>query len=149
MARALAVALLASLLFITPAKADRGADCQMLVENGVAFIREKGLDHAVKVFSARRSPFIDGEMYIFALSMNNVMLAHPYSPDLIGKNQNDTLDTKGKRLFALFKQVAENEGSGWVDYWWPKPGEQGDFAKRSFIKKVPGENAYIGAGYYK
>jgi cytochrome c len=103
----------------------------------------------VKVFSARKSPFIDGEMNIFALSMDNVMLAHPYSPDLIGKNQNDTLDTKGKRLFAVFKQVAENEGSGWIDYWWPKPGEQGDFAKRSFIKKVPGENAYIGAGYYK
>lgn len=149
MAQAVVVALLVSLLFVVPARADKDADCQMLVENAVAFVREKGLDYAIRVFSARKSPFIDGEMYIFALSMDNVMLAHPYRPDLIGKDQSGTLDTTGKPLFAAFKQVAENGGSGWVEYRWQKTGEGGDFPKRSFIKRVPGVNAYVGAGYYK
>jgi cytochrome c len=149
MAQAVVAALLVSLLFITPAQADRGADCQMLVENAVAFIREKGLDYSIKVFSARKSPFIDGEMYIFAVSMDNVMLAHPYKPDLVGKNQGDTRDSKGKPVFVEFKQVAEKDGSGWVEYMSPKPGEKGDFIRRCFIKKVPGENAYVGAGFFE
>jgi signal transduction histidine kinase len=149
MARTLLAILLVSLVFLTPAQADREADCQMLVENAVAFVREKGMDYAVKVFSARKSPFIDGEMYIFAVSMDNVMLAHPYKPDLIGKNQNDAVDAKGQKMYEAFKQVAEKNGSGWVEYWGDKPGEKGEFARRCFIKKIPNENVYVGAGFFK
>ncbi len=128
--------------------ADRAEDCQLLVEKAVSFVQEKGPDYAFKVFSAMKGPFIDRELYIFACSLDNVMLGHPYRRDLVGQNVTEYKDVKGAPLFREFKRAAEERGEGWVHYWWGKPGEKGDFAKASFIKRVPGQNLYVGAGYY-
>jgi len=129
--------------------AERADDCEVLVTKAVDFIKEKGPEYSCKVFSAQKGPFIDRELYIFACSMDNVMLAHPYSRDLIGQNVSEFKDVKGSALFQAFKRVAETRGEGWVHYWWGKPAEKGEFAKASFIKRVPGQNLYVGAGYYK
>ena len=131
------------------ALADRADDCQVLVSRAVSFVQDQGPEYALKVFSAMKGPFIDRELYIFACSLDNVMLGHPYRRDLIGQNVSEFKDVKGSALFQEFKRVAEERGEGWVDYWWGKPAEKGDFPKASFIKRVPGSNLYVGAGYYK
>jgi cytochrome c len=55
----------------------------------------------------------------------------------------------GKPLFVEFVQVAGNRGEGWVDYMWPKPGEDKPAAKSSFIQRVKGTPYFVGAGIYK
>ena len=52
-------------------------------------------------------------------------------------------------LFVKFKDIANGPGKGWTEYWWPKPGEKKPSLKRTYIMRVPGQNLYIGAGYYK
>jgi signal transduction histidine kinase len=141
---AVAVCLLAGF-----AAADQANDCIMMVANAEAFIREKGVEYALKVFSVRNSPFVDKELYIFVLSTDNVMLAHPFNPGLIGKNLSDHKDSKGKLVFQEFKKVIDGKGEGWVDYNWPKPGEKGEFPKSAYVKKVHGQEMYIAASYYK
>ncbi len=133
---------------VCPAAADRGAECVALVDKAVAFVQEKGTDYAIKTFCCSKGPFIDKELYVFALSMDNIMLAHPWKSSLIGKNLDDYTDEKGTYVFREFKNVAANQGSGWVDYWWWLPGESEQVPKRSFIKRVPGTDMYLGAGYY-
>ena len=32
-------------------------------------------------------------------------------------------DKNGKPFHDEFMKVVQTKGSGWVDYWWPKPGE--------------------------
>jgi cytochrome c len=128
--------------------ADRAEDCQNLVAKAVDFMKENGPEYSFKVFSASKGPFIDRELYIFACSLDNVMLAHPYRTELIGKNVNEFEDVKGNLLFQEFKKVAQNGGKGWVNYWWWRPGEKDPAPKASFVMKVPGENLYVGAGYY-
>lgn len=129
--------------------ADKSLACVEMVEKAEAFIQEKGLDYALKVFSVSKGPFIDKELYVFACSMNNVMLAHPYKKDLVEQNVSDLRDSKGSPLFQEFKKVVQERGSGWVDYWWAKPGEKGEFPKRTYVKFIPGYNVYVGVGYYK
>jgi cytochrome c len=129
--------------------ADRAEDCQVLVAKAVDFIQEKGPEYSFKVFSAAKGPFIDLELYIFVCSLDNVMLGHPYRRELIGKNVGEYKDVKGGLLFQEFKRAVEERGEGWVHYWWTKPGEKGEFSKASFVKRVPGQNVYVGAGYYK
>ncbi len=143
------VASIAVFLLAGVAAADQANDCVMMVSNAEAFIREKGAEYALKVFSTRNSPFIDKELYIFVLSTENVMLAHPFNPGLIGKNLSDYKDSNGKFIFQEFKKVVTGKGEGWVDYNWPKPGEQGEFPKSAYVKKVHGKDMYIGASYYK
>lgn len=139
-------------LVIIPAGAsafDKSSVCLELTEKAETFLQEKGRDYALKVFSASKGPFIDGELYVFACSMDNKLLAHPYRRELVGEDVKDFRDSKGKPIFQEFHKVAEERGAGWVSYWWSKPGEQGAFPKVTYIKRVPEYNMYVGVGYYK
>jgi len=128
---------------------DKSSDCVEMAEKAEAFLQDKGKDYALKVFSVSKGPFIDRELYVFVCSMDGVMLAHPYRRDLVGQNVVALKDSKGKEIFQEFRKVAEERGSGWVDYWWSKPGEQGQFAKMTYIKRIPDQNLYVGVGYYQ
>jgi cytochrome c len=130
-------------------EADKAAECVEIAEKAALFVQEKGTDYALKVFSTCKGPFIDRELYVFACSMNGVMMAHPYSRNLIGQNVADFKDSHGKAVFSEFRRIAEERGSGWVDYHWRKPGEEGEFPKATYIKRVAASNLYVGVGYYK
>jgi cytochrome c len=128
---------------------ERDSVCVGIAERAAAFIQEKGEDYALKVFSASRGPFIEKDLYVFALSLDNKMLAHPYRRDLLGRDLTDIKDVKGKAFVKDFQKTAQQNGSGWVDYWWTKPGEQGEFPKVTYIRRIPERNMYVGVGYYK
>ncbi|MFZ1984243.1 MAG: cache domain-containing protein, partial [Desulfatitalea sp.] len=81
--------------------------------------------------------------------------------ELIGKVLIGLKDDTGKRFFADFTektqagQATKNgityfNGAGWVDYRWPKPGEQAFSPKSSYVKGclMGQENVYVGAGIY-
>jgi cytochrome c len=136
----------------TPAHAvasDKSSGCVQMAEMAGSFLQDKGKGYALKVFSASKGPFIDRELYVFACSMDGILLAHPYRRDLVGKDVNDLRDSKGKAIFQEFRRVAVERGAGWIDYWWPKPGEQGQFPKMTYIKRIPDQDLYVGVGYYE
>ena len=141
-------AIIFTLAFSAAAFADRASDCRAMTDKALAFVADKGLDYSLRVFGAAGGPFIDRELYVFVATTDNVMIAHPYKRGLVGKNVNGVEDTKGTKIFQAFKDVVETKGSGWVSYWWPRPGEEGDFPKRSYLRKIPGHDAYLGVGYY-
>jgi cytochrome c len=130
--------------------ADDAADAKALVEQGVAMVKEKGPEAALKSIGNPRGPFVKGDLYLFAGSMDKVtLLAHPFAADkLVGPDLAAFKDSKGNQFFTKFKEIAEKPGSGWVEYWWPKPGAKDSSLKKTFIMRVPGQNMYIGAGYY-
>ena len=129
--------------------ADQSSACMELADKAHDFIHEKGKDYALKVFSASKGPFIDKDVYVFACSMDGVLLSHPYRRDLMGQDVSNVTDAKGKHIFREFQKLANERGSGWVNYWWIKPGEQKEFSKTTYIKRIPDYNIYVGVGYYK
>jgi cytochrome c len=133
----------------TACASDKSLACVEMVEKAQTLILDKGQDYACKVFCASKGPFINQDLYVFACSIDNKLLAHPYKRNLIGQSVNDFEDVKGKQVFRAFREMAQQRGSGWVDYWWPKPGEKGEFAKTTYIKFIPKYNMYVGVGYYK
>jgi len=84
----------------------------------------------------------------FCKKMDGTMLAHPMNAALIGKNMLDTKDKAGKAFIKDFADLAKEKGSGWVEYMWPKPGEETPAAKNSYVLKI-GDDMFVGAGYYK
>jgi cytochrome c len=127
--------------------ADQAAEAQEMLNKAVVMFKEKGKDYTLKRLNSR-GPFAKGELYVFALNMDNVLVAHPYNKKIVGKNLHKLKDTKGKLFVQEFKKVAQDPGSGWVEYYWLRHGEKDGTLKRSYIKKVPGEDIYLGAGYY-
>lgn len=146
----LVMALGLSLACVGLVAADNEADTKALVEKGVAMVKEKGLDATLKAIGDPKGPFVKGDLYLFAGPLDKVtLLAHPYAAKkLVGPDLSKIKDSKGNFFFIKFKEVAEKPGSGWVEYMWPKPNAKEPSLKKTYVMKVPGQNAYIAAGYY-
>ena len=135
-------------IFVGCASADKAEDTVTLVDNAIALFKEKGSAAALKAINDEKGPLIKGEIYVFAATMDNVLVGHPFDPSSRRINLSNMKDNSGTQIFRKFKEVVEKDGSGWVEYLWGKPGADKPSRKRSFVKKVPGENIYVGAGYY-
>ncbi|XVK05335.1 cache domain-containing protein [Maridesulfovibrio sp. FT414] len=86
--------------------------------------------------------------YFWVNDLDAVMVMHPVSPTLNGKNMSEFKDTKGKSLFKEMVSTAKENGEGTVEYWWGKPGKAGDYPKLSFVKLFKPWNWIIGMGVY-
>ena len=119
-------------------------------EAAAKMVQEKGVEQAGPVIGDKQGPFVWKDTYVFLMDLDGKMIAHPIKPEL---TERDTLvevkDTDGKPLFVEFVEVAGKQCSGWVDYMWPKPGEDKPAAKSSYIFRVEGTPYFVGAGIYK
>ena len=123
---------------------DKDAQVKALVEQGVAMVKQQGKDTTLKAINDLKGPFVEGELYLFANSMKNIVLASgsPYSKPLIGK------DVSNLKMVLQMAEIAKKQGAGWLEYSWPKPREDTPTPKKSYVMRVPGQDFYIGCGYY-
>ena len=130
---------------------DKAQQCVELVRKA-AMLFEKADMTEEKFYKYINSEyFVEKEFYVFALTLDNVMMGHPHKKKLRGKNVNEYEDKKGIKLFQEFVRVVKSDvGEGWVEYMWDRPNDFKDepLPKRSFVMKIPNQNIYIGAGYY-
>jgi cytochrome c len=140
------------LFLIGPAWAENATPDEVITKchEAAKFIRDNGIDAAMKSIGDKNGPFVWKDTYVFLMNMDGKMLAHPMKPALTEKETLvEVKDTAGKPLFLEFIEVANNKGKGWVDYMWPKPGQDDPALKSSFIYRVPGTQYIVGAGIYK
>ena len=56
---------------------------------------------------------------------------------------------EGQGFHDELVKTAQTNGSGWVDYWLPKPGQTEPSHKWSYVKAVKAEGvALVGAGFF-
>ncbi|GAB7023290.1 methyl-accepting chemotaxis protein [Salidesulfovibrio brasiliensis] len=89
-----------------------------------------------------------GNEYFWIQSVKGVMLMHPVSPKLEGKDMNNTKDKNGKAFIREMSDVAKSKGGGFVDYFWPKPGKDKPVPKVSYVKLYKPWNWVVGSGIY-
>ena len=87
---------------------------------------------------------IDGQWYLSITDPNDIFVAHPTSPDLVGT---DIKDVKGLDGSPLGEEFAKTTGAGlWIEYEWLNPETGKVEMKRAWGMRHDG---YIfGAGYY-
>jgi signal transduction histidine kinase len=120
-----------------------------LVNKAVAIWKDKGKDYAVKVINASAGPLRKGSLYVIACDFSGQFLAHPAQQDLRGQDEWELQDAKGKFVTQEFIKVAQSkEGSGWYEYDWVRVNETKPTKKRTYIKRVPGEDVLVASGYY-
>jgi methyl-accepting chemotaxis protein len=131
-------------------------DVVKAVNQAVQILEKEGAAGLEKVGALR----FCGENYLFVNDLKGKTLMH-VKAELIGKVLIALKDDTGKRFFADFTEVAKSSqatqngtayfnGSGWVDYRWPKPGDPAFHPKSSYVKGclMGQENVYVGAGIY-
>jgi len=86
--------------------------------------------------------------YFWLNDLEPKMIMHPYKPELDGKDLSDFKDPKGKHLFLEFVKVCQEQGQGFVDYLWPKPGKDQPVAKISYVRLFKPWGWVVGSGIY-
>ena len=94
-----------------------------------------------------KSEFIFNSNYVFVLDDEGTLLVHP---EIERTNLYDAQDVNGKYFVREMLEVGRENGCGWIDYWWNKPGEEEASAKSSYIRQieVDGDVLVVGVGVY-
>ena len=106
---------------------------------------EAGLD----AFRTKDSEYVWKDSYVVVQDCGEgKAVAHPITPELEGQDIKTLTDATGKMFAQELCNAAEQPQGGWVEYMWPKPGEQEPSRKVSYIKAVEGTPYSVLAGVY-
>ncbi|MFD2206104.1 methyl-accepting chemotaxis protein [Kiloniella antarctica] len=91
----------------------------------------------------------DGD-YLWVNDMNSVMIMHSVKSSLDGKDLSKLEDPNGKAIFPAFINAIKSSktGGGYVDYLWPKPGQEDPVEKLSYVQLYKNWGWVIGTGVY-
>jgi len=121
-----------------------------LVEEAVALIGEKG-EATFSELRNEETKWFTNDTYVFVWKIDGIRVVYPPDQKSEGQNMSNLIDATGKEIGRLFIEIALSEdGEGWIDYKWPKPGESDPSNKKTFIKLATyGENSFlVGSGFY-
>ena len=112
------------------------------VQRAVEHYESEGLDETIAFYNSPQS--IDGEFYLFLIGEDDLYLAHPILPHLIGTDIKDVTDSSG---YELGREIAKaGEAGHWVDYLWPNPVSGIDEPKSTWVARHDG--LIFASGYY-
>jgi cytochrome c len=121
---------------------------EALVDKAAALVEIKG-KAAFSEFRERGSKWWSGNVYIFAYAPDGTVLLNPAFPTREGHSYHGETDKKGKAFHDELIKTAQTKGSGWVDYWLPKPGQTEPSQKWSYVRAVKADGiVLVGAGIY-
>ncbi len=87
---------------------------------------------------------IDGQWYVFITDENDIFVAHPATPALVGKDLKDVMGIDGSMLGV---DIAKATDAGrWIEYLWPNPENNKLEQKRTWTIRHDGY--LFAAGYY-
>lgn len=120
------------------------------VNDAVALIRAEG-EEAFATLRDKASGFRFYDSYVFVMDASGVHLVNAGFPEHEGENMLDFTDENGKKVGVEMLELLAEEDAGWVDYMWPRPGDDPASHKSSYVRRVDmpsGAVLVVGAGIY-
>jgi polar amino acid transport system substrate-binding protein len=111
--------------------------------NFTAAAMEKDAPGTIKKINAGEHPFWDKEnraLYVFVYNTNVTIIAEADNPRLVGVNMKGKTDIAGTAFRDQITDKAMTEGTGWVDYVWMIPEENGMYRKSANFRLVNGSD---------
>jgi methyl-accepting chemotaxis protein len=114
------------------------------IKTGELTLEEAKKRAALRVKNLRYS----GQEYFWINDLTPRMVMHPFRPELDGQDLSGSKDPDGKALFVEMVRTCKENGAGFVDYMWPKPGASKPVPKISFVKLFEPWGWIVGSGVY-
>lgn len=86
--------------------------------------------------------------YFWVNDMTPTMVMHPFKPSLNGQRLDNFKDPNGTALFVEMANIVRQQGQGFVDYYWEKPGFSMPVEKISYVKGFAPWGWIVGSGIY-
>ncbi len=123
---------------------------EALVTKAAALIEKEGQTAAFAQFRNKDSEWLHADTYLYAYDLKGNVLLNAAFPQREGTNIAGQKDANGKPFQDEILQTAATEGSGWVSYMFPKPGQTEPSKKWAYVKKATlnGTPGLIASGFY-
>ncbi len=86
--------------------------------------------------------------YFWIDGVDHMLVMHPITPEKEGMNRYDETDKLGNKLIQNIVKVATTEGSGFTEFYYPKPNETETSPKRAYSKLFEPFQWIISTGNY-
>jgi len=123
------------------------ADAETFVKSAIAFAKTNGAYKLIKAVNAKDPQFFKGELYIWIVDQDGVMLANGANPKLVGKDMSEAHDSSDVRFAQEAAKTAMEKGAGWIEYKFMNPVTKEIQPKICFVEKY--ESVVICCGVYK
>lgn len=120
-----------------------------IVKDAAGLIEKNGMSSFGR-FRDEADRFRAKDSYIFVIDSKGNDLVNPAFPNLEGRNLMNMKDSQNNEFIKEMFKLANAKGSGWVNYMWPKPGENIPTQKTAYIEKVKFKDQWflVGSGVY-
>ena len=116
------------------------------VNQVIEIMVEQGADVAFRRLMNPQGGFVKGDLYVFVLNFQGVILAHGAQPNAVGASALESRDKNGHYFIKDLLEQAATRGDGWVSYHMFSPCTQKMALKQVFFKRA---GAFVvGAGFY-
>jgi len=86
--------------------------------------------------------------YFWINDLQGTMLMHPVKPELNGQGGTAIRDPNGFFVIAEAAKKVREQGSGYLEYLWPKPGKDAPVGKISYVQGFEPWAWVVGSGLY-
>jgi cytochrome c len=122
-------------------------EAQELLDKAVAFMKKSGDKAAFAAFNSAQGGFTHNDLYVFAIGIDDGSYrASGDSPQLAGMDVRGLRDAAGKPMIEEMIKLAQQKGSGVVDFVWRNPATNAVEQKHSLIQRV--DQVLLGVGYF-
>ncbi len=111
------------------------------------YVLNNGKDEALEAFGDPAGEFVRGDLYVFAYDFNGTLLAHPYLPELVGRNNLDLVDPNGVPMIRNLMAVAKR-GGGLLYSVYPNPVQENVEELKLVRALKVDDDLWIGSGIY-
>ena len=127
-----------------PRKSDPSAYTQAFVRQALNLYDAVGLEDTLAYYNSSES--IDGQWYVFIGDRDDVLVAHAFDPDLVGRHASEVVGPNGYPSGLAVLAVADEDGE-WFSYTYPNPATGAVETKHSWLVKHDG--LVFGSGWYE
>ena len=86
--------------------------------------------------------------YIFIYDIDFTRIMLPPVPETEGRTFKDLKDSRGRFILQEMITIAVTKNSGFIDYWFQRPGSTEDFPKLGYVRYFPEWKWMVGTGVY-
>lgn len=122
-------------------------DLTHFVQDAAIFARTAGQESACASFNNLSGPYVSGDRYIFAYTMNSTTLALPYQQGLLGKDRPDLFDVNGFSIMPALIDTA-GQGGGFMYGVYPNPDQDFQNQLKIYYVEPVDSDWFIGSGLY-
>jgi len=143
-------AFMPKVVFAEGYSSDKKASIEQLVDEAAGLIEAKG-EEAISIIKDKKGKFYTEDTYIFITSADTgADLVNPAFEVIEGIPAENYFDSDAWAAQMIIVGAVKDKDTAWVEYFWPKPGEEAPSRKVSFLRKIiiNGKTRIIGAGFY-